>query len=118
MANPCINNCTITASLLDLLGVVPVIDVADPPRLYVSAPFEFFHNESLILPFSKSTDFDVAGMASIDIIETETPQETLQIFITFPEGFATRVMQFVPAIIPKKASCPINQITIAKPFQY
>ena len=118
MANPCIKKCTIKAALLDLLDQVPTIDTSNPPKLYVQSDEDFFHGDSLIVPFTKSVAFDVSGEAEIGIIETESVGKKLQIYITFPEEKSIRVMQMVPAIIPNQVECLLTQITIAKPFGY
>jgi hypothetical protein len=118
MADPCISLCTIKVYLLDLLGVIPAIDPLNPPKFYVGSGDQFFHGATLVLPFSKSVSFNNLGAAEIDIMETETPGQSLQMFITMPESYSTRVIQFVPAIIPNDTECPLSKITVAKQFGF
>jgi len=64
-----------------------------------------------VLPFTKLASFNTFGEASIDIIETETPQKKLQFFVTFPEEFSSRIIRMNPAIVPNQVECPLNELT-------
>lgn len=107
--------CTITASLHDLVDAAVAASLE--AKLYVKAPRGFMHGSTAIGPFEKSIAF-TSGSASLPVIETETPGEKLTFYITYKEGKATRVINFLPAIVPNTATKNLSEITQVRPDVY
>ena len=109
-----VNECVITAYLMDLLGDVPAIDLANPPKLLISNDRSFQHGNNVIAPFTKTASFDANGVATISIIETETVGEELEFVITVPVGKSSRSIFFETAIVPDEAARDLDQITVVR----
>ena len=109
-----INECSITAYLIDLLGDVPPIDLANPPKLIVSNDRSCLHGNNLVDSFTKSAPFDASGVAVLSVIETESVGEELEFVITIPVGKGTRSVFFEPAIVPDSPTKDLDEITVVK----
>lgn len=109
-----INECTITAYLMNLEGDVPTIDLSNPPKLLISNDRSFQHGNNVIAPFTKEAAFNASGVATISIIETETVGEELEFVITIPVGKGSRSIFFETAIVPDEAARDLDQITVVR----
>lgn len=107
--------CTISATLKDLTDVAASSSLE--AKLYVKAPRGFMHGTTLIGPFEKSASFS-SGSVSLQVIETTTPGEKLEFFVTLKEGKSTRVIHFLPAMVPNEASKNLSEITQVRPQSY
>lgn len=114
-ANPVpISECSIYCYLSDLLGDVPTYDATKPIRFNVKNSRAFFHGTKLIQPFTKSAAFNSSGYMELSIIETATPGEYLQFFLTYYEGSFLKSIKLVNAIVPNTPNLPLTQITTTK----
>lgn len=112
-----INNCTVTAYLLDLTKTINYI-ASQPVTLTVSGKRAFFHGTNLIQPFSKSATFNSQGIASLTVIETETPGEQLEWSIAWYEGISLKTVKLFNAICPNVASTTLDQISQTLDFDF
>lgn len=99
-----INLNAVTCFLKDVLGNVPTYNTQQPSTLYCKSDRPFLHGNRLVLPFSKSANFDSTGLASLTVIETATPGYPLQFSISYYEQNSRKQVFFRPAIIPNNAS--------------
>lgn len=107
---PTISECLIYAYLSDLLGADYVHDSSRPATLHVKNDRPFFHGSKLIRPFRKSAAFNSSGYVELSVIETETPGEYLELFVTYYEGSSMKSLLFLPCLIPNAPTRPLNQI--------
>jgi hypothetical protein len=104
------NTCTVYVALVDLENVTPTIDPANPPKLYVSNDRGFLQGCNAVYPFSQSVEFDALGVATIDVMETETTGEKLEFVITFPDGDSIESFRFRPSVVPDLAFANLSDI--------
>lgn len=98
---------TVYVYLKDLLGATQY-NSSQPAILYVKNDRVFYHGNNLILPFTKTATFNSLGYASIAVIETTTPNESLKFAISYYEGLSRKEMRFNPAVVPNSASTSLS----------
>jgi hypothetical protein len=106
-----IPTCTITGSLRSLTGLAPGDLSSLNATLYIKNEQSFMYNDNLIAPFELTADFDGSGDVSLACMETETPGQRLNIFVTISEGLSTRTILFDPAIIPNTGTIDLGSLT-------
>lgn len=110
-----INKCTITGSIRDLLGNSPANLSALKATLYIKNEQSFMHGDNLIAPFELSAAFDGSGNISLQCIETNTPGQKLNMFITVQEGLSTRSILLLPVVIPNTTTIDLGSLTQVRP---
>ena len=106
-----IAECLVFAYLKDLLGAAYPEPSSDKPiTLYVKNDRTFQHGNTLILPFTKSVEFNASAYAELSVIETETPGEKLDFSITYYDGPSLQTIRFKPAIVPDTATRALNSV--------
>lgn len=111
-----ITQCTITATLKDLTESVPS-GITDG-KFYIKNVRSFVHSGEVIGPFELSAAFNGSGVATLNCIETDTPGEKLEFFITLKEGSSTRVINFEKAVVPNSASAALTSVTTVRTEVY
>lgn len=105
-----INLCVVTCYLSDLLGADYVADSDKPATLNVKNDRAFMHGGNMIRPFVQSATFDANGRAQLSVIETDTPEEYVEFFVTYYEGNYLKQVRFNPAIVPNQPSALLNNV--------
>lgn len=113
-----INTCQLYGYLNDLLGAIPTYDATKPTTLIVSSDKAFFHGTKLIMPFTKTANFNSAGLVQLSVIETATPGMKLQVSISFYEGLSRKVVKLYNSIIPNTATLSINNLTTTQAMDF
>lgn len=113
-----IAECLIYAYLSDLLGAAYVLDATYPVKLWVKNDHAFWHGNKMILPFAESVTFNSSGYAELSIVETETPAEKLDFFLTFYEGPSLKSVKLGKAQVPNTATRALSQISSVDPTDF
>lgn len=113
-----ISLCTIYGYLSDLLGNNPIPSSGQPITLQVSSPYAFVHTSHLVMPFTKSAQFDNTGYVSIPVIETQTPGVALNFSFTFYNGLSLQTQQLFNAIVPNQPTIQIDSLASSIPFSF
>lgn len=109
-----ISTCTITGSLRNLSGIGTGLTPLNA-TLYIKNEQSFMHGDNLIAPFELSAQFDSSGNVSLACIETTTPGQRLQLFITLLEGLSTRTILLNPVLIPNTTTIDLGSLTQVRP---
>lgn len=113
-----ISECVLTAYLGDLLGDVPTYDSTKPTTLYVACDRGFFHGNKFIFPFTKTVDFDIDGIATMSLIETETPGVKLSFAISYFDGNSRKMTKLFSAMVPNTAAAALDTVTVPRYVDY
>ena len=105
------NQCLLFANINDLIGGIPAVSTTQPITLYVSGSQSFFYGQTLILPFTKSVNFNSSGYAQLAVIETATPGVSLEFSVSYFDGISRANVKLFNAIVPNVASAPLSSIT-------
>lgn len=73
------------------------------------------HGDNLIAPFELSQAFDGSGNVSLQCIETTTPGQKLNMFITVKEGLSLRTILLLPCVIPNITTIDLGSLTQVRP---
>lgn len=110
-----LSTCTVNCTIHNLLDQVPGDLATSAPKLYIRNNETFMHGNVLVGPFEVSAAFNTSnGTVSLPVIETTTPNKSLEVYITIGQGTSTLVIPFTKAIIPNTASVNLGEICIVK----
>lgn len=114
-----INQCTVTATLANLVGTVPLPTALTPAQLLVSCSRGFFHGNNFIEPFTRAFSFDTGtGALTASIIETTTPGVPLQFSLTYWDGQSIRTSFLFNAQVPNQSQIALANLSSVVPYDF
>lgn len=111
LAGSSISECAISGNVINLLGDAYNPGSSTPAKLCIKNGRSFMHGNKLVLPFEKTATVGSDGTFSIQVIETETVAEKLEIYLQYYENSSLRVIRFIPAMIPNSPTRTLDQVS-------